>query len=316
MNTVRDLLWEGKINVQIYLHNSILISKQYGPSQNSNYYVSDKPYLNLRLPREAYLPMYLTQILKHLQLYLASDDIDHISSRCWFTFENKVLPWFLPIGVMFDITMASVIISRDPKNYAKFANNIINVWPITLHYIDSNKTNEKIPSGVIPLIDGEKQVESYWMHRWKQACFIMTGSSKLLMSLSRNDTVVFWNSVKSRNSVQFQKISKNIIPSTILGFRMVPIQFHMVNSVNNEFMGPIQPVIKFNTSNDSYDGLEDITLKDPVSKEFPDLFDKNGNFSAVLLAQGIILQLDESIYTLYTSLLSMDGFLHIIITYS
>lgn len=316
MNSVQDLLWEGEINVQIYLHDSILISKQHGSSQNSDYHVSDKPYLNLRLPREAYLPMYLMQILNQLQLYLVSDDIERMSSRCWFCFKNKILPWFLPIGVMFDMTMASMIISRNSKNYTRFIDDIINVWPITLHYMNSNTTYKKIPSGVIPLIDGERQVESYWMHRWKQACFIMTGSSKLMMSLSRNDAVAFWNSIKSRNSIQFQKISKNIIPSTILGFRMVPVKFHKVNYINNEFMDPIQPVITFNGSSDSFDKLEDITLRDSITKEFPDLFDENGNFNAVLLAQGIILQLDESIYTLYTSLLSIDGFLHIIIAYS
>lgn len=316
MNSVRDLIWVGKINVQIYLHDSILISKQRNSSQNSDYHVSSKPYLNLRLPREAYLPMYLTQILKQLQLYLISDDIEHISSRCWFTFENKILPWFLPIGVMFDMTMASVITSRVSKNYTQFIDNIINVWPITLHYMDSNKEYKKMPSSVIPLIDGERQVESYWMHRWKQACFIMTGSSKSIMSLSRNDTIIFWNSIKSRNSIQFEKISKYIIPSTILGFRMVPVQFHKVNYINNEFMDPIQPVTKVTVSSDSFDKLKNVVLRDPIAKEFPDLFDENENFTAVLIAQGIILRLDESIYTLYTSLLSIDGFLHIIIAYS
>lgn len=316
MNSVRDLIWEGEINVQIYLHDSILIGKQHKLYQNSEDNESDKPYLNLRLPREAYLPIYLTQILNHLRLYLIYDDIEQMASQCWFTFENNILPWFLPIGVMFDMTMASTILSRNSKSYSQFMGNMINVWPITLHFMDSKQPTGKLPKGVIPLIEGEGQIESYWMHKWKQACFIMTGSSKLMMSLSRNDVVTFWNSVKSRNGIHFNEISKKIIPSTILGFRMVPVQFHKVNYRSNEFTNPIQPVIEVTSSDNSFDKLHDITLRDVITKEFSDLFDENGNFIAVLIAQGIILHLDESIHTLYTSLLSMDGFLHVIIAYN
>lgn len=304
MSPVRTTVWKGEINVQLCVEESLLIG---GEQQQL---VSNQPLLNLRFPRDTFLPLYLLTILSQLQLYL-KDDIHQIISHCWFSYNEKVLPWFLPIGVIYDMTMTKDIISRSNDTNGSTSRSIINVWPIKLHYKQKEETDRKLPHGFIPLITGEEQLEAFWMHRWKQACFIMNGSSKLMMQLTRQESVSFWSSIKQRDLDRFNSISSKIIPASESGFRMVPIKFHLpFNIETNKFDSPIQPVVKLirdnNTSNP-------VIIYDIMIKEFPDLIDIYGNLKGSLIAQGIVIQPSDLIYELYTSLLSIDGFLHIII---
>lgn len=301
MNPVRTAVWKGEINVQLYLEESLLI----GAEQQQ--LGSNQPLLNLRFPRDTFLPLYLMTILNQLQLYL-KEDINKIISRCWFSYNEKVLPWFLPIGVIFDMTMTQDIISRNSDTNTSIRRSIINVWPIKLHYKQRDETDRKLPYGFIPLITGEGQLESFWMHRWKQACFIMNGSSKLMMQLTRQETLSFWDSIKQRDLDKFNSISSKVIPASESGFRMVPIKFHLPYNIDtNKFESPIQPVIKLIQDNDM------VRLYDIMIKEFPNLIDIDGNLKGSLIAQGIVIQPSDTIYELYTSLLSIDGFLHIIV---
>lgn len=307
MNPLRSLVWKGEINVQIYVEESLLIG---GKQQQ---HASSKPLLNLRFPRDTFLPMYLTSILNQLKLSLKYE-IEKIIPRCWFSYNEKVLPWFLPIGVIFDMTMSNDIISRSNDTIKPTRRSIISTWPIKLHFKQKEETDRKLPYGFILLIAGEGQLESFWMHRWKQACFIMNGSSKIMMQLARHETVSFWNSIKQRDLDGFTEISSKIIPASESGFRMVPIKYHLpYNNETNNFESPIQPVVKL-IQNDNSKGP--IVLQDVILKDFPDLIDINGEFKGFMIAQGIILQPSDSVYELYSSLLNIDGFLHIIISNS
>lgn len=305
MKSARQLAWAGEINVQIFIDGNLLIGES-----NS----LEKPLLNLRFPREAFLPMYLPQILNQLRLYLKYD-VNKMIPHCWFSFRETVLPWFLPVSVIFDMTMTEEIIVRSKDNLGIPKGSIISSWPITLHcnYTEGGEggsTDSKpTPNGFIPLISGESQIESFWMHRWKQACFIMNGSSKLMMSLTRHESVSFWRSIVDRDSDTFSKISAKVIPSNTSGFKMVPIKFHVIYNNSDKFDSPIQPVVKLLQDDNKYL----TTLNDVLINTFPKVIDSQGNITGKLIAQGILIRGEETIHELFTSLMSIDGFLHIIL---
>lgn len=282
MEKVRKLIWEGLLNVEVAIDNELIIP---GTPR-------DECLVHLRIPRDSYLVIYLPTILHKLKDVLKDDTLDAFKGW-WFGMENVFLYWNHPVGVLYD-SLSGLNPALRKANTA--TNEFINVWKITLSHRD------EIPSGMIPIIYGTKQIQEFWMHQWKQACFILNGSSKQVMSLSMSDSMQFWEGVLQRNDRAFQFISEKIIPGAN-AIRNIPLKIHQTLPE----VKVVQPTVKA-TNNE-----KNTTLGEVLHKEFPQWFPKSGGTPELAkpIIQGIEVPLEFSLADLYYKLVSLDGFLHV-----
>lgn len=277
MEEIELLVWNGTLNVQIKLDSSLVIPDT----------LSECCLFHLRIPRESYLPMYLPIILKNFKNVIKID-LENYFDGWWYEYDGIPIDWNFPVGSLYD-SLAYC------NNYNKKSHNDkeIIVWNLTIHY------SKKIPDGIIPLVDGLQQIHDFWMHQWKQSCFILNGSSKRVMSLPVLDYEIFWKSLLDRNYNSFKVIKRKITTKND-NIKMIPIKIHQILSSDIKI---IQPCVPMSTSN--YDLLLDV-----LKSELSSYFKVNDNNIKVII-QGIEIPLKTKMLDLYHSLSSFDGFLHI-----
>ncbi|KAH9199333.1 autophagy protein Apg5-domain-containing protein [Zygosaccharomyces rouxii] len=280
MDQIRELVWSGAINVQINVKQSLLLNE-----------VSHKESLvNVRIPRDTYLVLYLPAIVSHLRNSLKIDPNGNDGGTYWFEFEDVPLFWNYPLGVLYD----SMLALNPPGRVSRDTENSINVWKIELAY-GSNP-----PAGVIPLINGIDQIKSYWMHQWKQSCYILNGSAKQVMSLSMQDSQQFWGSILNRDRTNFGRISSKIIPKRP---KFIPIILHQTL--------PDIKRIQLSATECKDDGSLQ-TVADLAKIQFPEFFQDNQVLMKAV-SNGIEVPLHSNVFELYQRLMSFDGFLHVCI---
>ncbi|SMN22130.1 similar to Saccharomyces cerevisiae YPL149W ATG5 Conserved protein involved in autophagy and the Cvt pathway [Maudiozyma saulgeensis] len=279
MNEIRRLVWNGTLNVQIEIDKSLIISTR-----------GDKPlYVNIKIPRETYISLFTESILHRVKDYLRKD-ISEIVTNIWFEADGNLLLWNIPIGTSHDIITKSRVGSM---NDISDSNTFIQVWKIKL------VCGADLPATHIPIVNGNSQIQKYWMHQWKQSCFILNGSSKGVMSLHMNDSQSFWNSILHRTQDSFEEISKKIIPKFP---RKIPIVLHTKGQTDSQY----HPMI-VNVDNEG----EKKTLSQLVEQ-----FSEANNLEIInVVSQGIPLPLDLDLHFLFLVFSSFDGFLHLIITH-
>ncbi|QLG70661.1 hypothetical protein HG535_0A06030 [Zygotorulaspora mrakii] len=278
MDEIRNLVWNGAINVKLTVKSTLLIA---GVKK-------ERCSLNIRIPRDIYLPMYLPFMKNQVKDYLKAD-IDDRELFVWFEYENVPLYWNYPVGVLFD-SMTSLIPSGRKRGDTSSS---INMWTIELAY------GPQAPSGVLPIVKGQEQIQGYWMHQWKQVCFILNGSAKQMMSLAMYDSKKFWESVIKRDRKSFEFIATKIIPAKP---RHIPVVIHQ----SLPEMQIMQPVI----SAFQADQHEE-TFMDVLTHLLPVLFEKKGRAPIKIVCSGIEIPLEAHIYETYLRFFSFDGFLHI-----
>lgn len=278
MEQVRGLVWSGAINAQVKAKQSLLLNE-----------VSYKESLvNVRIPRDTYLALYLPAIVNHLRNSLKIDDYSNDGGTYWFEFEGVPLFWNYPFGVLYDSMLALNPSSRANRD----TENSVNIWKIELAY------GPNPPAGVIPLINGIDQIKSYWMHQWKQSCYILNGTAKQVMSLSMQDSQQFWFSILNRGGADFDHISSKILPKRP---KSVPIILHRT----------LPDIKRIQLSATKYKDDGSLrTLGDLVKVQFPEFF-QDSQILMKAVSNGIEVPLDSNVYDLYQRLMSFDGFLHI-----
>lgn len=277
-NEIRQLVWDGALNLQITAKSSLL-AVDGGPKDCA---------VNLRVPREIYLACYLPIIVAKLRDYLRVD-LDDVEQYLWLEYENVPIHWNYPVGVLFDSMTGLNPSERRTRDNGR----ALEIWRLEL------VQGRKVPVGVIPCNGGLKQIRSYWMHQWKQASFILNGSSKQVMSLSMQDSGRFWESVISRDQETFSSIASKIIPFKP---RFIPVVLHQTFPEIKIF----QPVMV-----DSTNDLKRLKLIDLIETQFPNLFHSEQESLSKVVSNGIELPLTETLHDLYMRLSSFDGFLHL-----
>ncbi|CEP60124.1 Atg5p LALA0_S01e03576g [Lachancea lanzarotensis] len=285
MSEQQRLVWTGTLNLRIELDPELVLTDQ--KERTTTICV------NVQVPRDSYLVLYLPFIIQKLQPQLRVNVKDFYQGW-WFEMENVCIPWNFPIGALYDS-----FTGLNPQNRASGSQeNSVNVWKLMLRY------GKQLPRGFIPIRNGSEQIRELWMHQWKQACFVMNGNSKLVMSFSKPDTLSFWESVLRRSFAGFTDIRQRILPSKN-DVKSVPVRIHLALPE----IRLVEPVCN------AYDNTREVelTLKKLLSREFPEWFAPDGNapYLAVPVIQGIIVPLDLQLWLLYQQLASFDGFLHI-----
>ncbi|CCD25054.1 Atg5p NDAI_0E02370 [Naumovozyma dairenensis CBS 421] len=268
MNAIRKLVWDGALNVEVTIDPELVIK---GIPKN-------KTMVNLRIPRDSYIMNYLDYILTRLEAYIRVNLKDLKELNFWFEYDGIPLSWNYPTGVLYDIMNTKDVIT------AARDTNHLNMWRINL------TCGSQVPRNVIPIIEGTKQIEKYWMHQWKQVCFILRGSSKQIMSISRKEGQSFWESILRRDMETFNNISTRIIPKKA---RFIPVVIH----INDKFIQPVAPSL-----ND--DGIENkvINITEGLSSS-----------EIAIISHGVVIPKKSSLKEVYDRFLSFDGFLHLII---
>ncbi|CCC69155.1 hypothetical protein NCAS_0C01650 [Naumovozyma castellii] len=275
MEKVRELVWNGALNVQFIAKSNILID---GIPEN-------KGIVNLRIPRDTYIINYLPLVLSRIRNVLKIN-IDDYTGQFWFEFKDTSIPWHYPMGVIYDVVEPEYLRNSAPAN----DDTTLNMWKLHLNY------GPNIPHNLLPLIDGINQVEKYWMHLWKQACFILNGSSKQVMSVSMKDSQIFWNSVLLRRLDNFEHIARRIVP---IKPRFVPLIVHRGLS----FGEVNQPTIMTHKDDGSACKILDIFVNLSLERKSSDIF----------ICQGIQIPLDMDLTAVYNNFMSFDGFLHLVL---
>ncbi|AMD19040.1 HBR139Wp [Eremothecium sinecaudum] len=275
---VRNLVFHGTLNVEVRLHKDLVVKGT--PEHDAMCHIS--------LPRESYLVFYLPFILQRLKSIIKVEIKDDFSGW-WFEMEDVPIFWNHPVGSIYD----SLTGLNPDERVKEYSETTLTLWDLTLNY------GETLPSGVLPIVDGFAQLEDFWRHQWKQACFIMNGSSKQMMSLSIPDSKGFWNSVLKLDKKAFYNIASRIIPRRTK-MRHIPIRAHHTSTKEIKVIQP----------NVSIEEEPNATLASFLETEFSEIF-TNGALSVVPVIQGIKVPLEASLVDLYTLFFSIDGFLHI-----
>ncbi|CDO95843.1 unnamed protein product [Kluyveromyces dobzhanskii CBS 2104] len=271
MEELRERVWKGSINVEVMLSDSIVLP---------NTSISEKCH-HLVVLRESFLALYIPAIVRKL-----GQNVSSIYEDCykqwWFECNGVPVSWEYPCGVLFDSSCNSFTASTDKDKDAYH----LQMWKLHLCH------GHKYPRGIIPLVDGLSQIQDYWKHQWKQACFILNGSAKRIMSLSIPDFEAFWLSILSRHQLDYMKIRDKMI--TLDRVKCVPIRFILPD------IPILQPTVSTDTNKKS--------LNDVI-----DSLDINLQNDYKIVIQGIEVYSSENVLDLYNLFASIDGFLYIII---
>lgn len=276
MDEIRRLIWEGALNVQITLKPSLLI----GDADPRDYT------LNLRLPRETYIAIYLRTIVDRLRNYLRTDP-DNEDQFVWLECQGVPVYWNYPVGILYD-SMTGL----NPSDRDCCSDGFLNVWKLEL------AQGSQLPPGVIPFGSDLQMVRTYWMQQWKQSCYVLNGSSKQMMSLSMQDTQKFWDALIVRDQNAFRQVASKIIPAKP---RRIPICIHQ----SLPKMQMFQPIVTGYKPDGSRMQLQDLMME-----QFSSLFMDTNSLSKVV-SNGIEIPLTLDLLDVYARFMSLDGYLHL-----
>ncbi|KAG7841459.1 hypothetical protein KL942_001338 [Ogataea angusta] len=258
-------VWGGVLYMQFHLDPAL-----------SN---QDCPSFYIAVHRNSYLHNSLPAILQFFNPFLKDARLAQ-SHNWWFEFERVPLKWNLPIGLLYDLVTTDAQIEKQ-------------VWDITLKYYDYPTEY------VIPIDQNASFLKDHWTNQLKEACFILNGSSKLVMNMSRTDSDDFYHAAIHKDSTQFESMFRKLLPSNVSSLKNLPIKVYL--PLSNKL---IQPVL-------SNLGRK-LTLGNLLQNLIPDLFPSSLMYTvAHPYSHGVILPLNSPIIDLYICMKSLDGFLHI-----
>ncbi|SCU95568.1 LAME_0F12618g1_1 [Lachancea meyersii CBS 8951] len=287
MSELQRLVWAGKLNLQIQLDPHLVLSDFKGSDEGPMHLLT----VNIQVPRDSYLVLFLPHIVQKLERQLRMNLNDYYQGW-WFEMENVCIPWNFPIGAVYDS-----LTGLNPQTRASnFERDRLNVWKLNLRH------GKQPPSGFLPIHNGLEQIRELWMHQWKQACFVLNGNSKVVMSFSKPDTLSFWNSVLHRDLDSFTSIRQKILPAKNAA-KSIPVRIHLALPD----VRLVEPVCN------AHDNQRELELQDLLAREFPEWFAirENSLNLAMPVVQGIKVPINIPLWTLHQQLSSFDGFLHI-----
>ena len=269
MEELRERVWEGTINVEVVVSDAIVVP---------NTTLADKS-CHIVMLRDAYLGFYLPTVVRKLaDTIKVPYESDY--RNWWFEYNGEGVPWEYPCGVLFDL-----LNKKRKKQGNELDDTSLQMWELQLCHGD------KYPRGILPLVDGHSQIKDYWRHQWKQACFILNGSAKRIMSLSIPDFENFWVSILSRNRSDFMAVRSKLF--SMNKSKSLPVR---VWTSNHAVLQPTVPV----------------TDKELSVAELLDAIKLSSDGVKSVTIQGIDVSIEDNIFELYDIFASIDGFLYLV----
>jgi autophagy-related protein 5 len=243
-----------------------------------------------------------------------NSSLNNRSSLYLLAYRNSYLYTILPkVFNYFDIPISKL---SQASFISKSTNNYIDWYiPLDIAFLLNNSQNDLTfeidlslnISSISSIISFQHQLqtqsilevlEKYWRNKIKESCYILNGSSNLVMSMSLETSKIFWNSVINRNYSEFEKISRKLIP---INFKNIPIIIYKLDE-NLNYQQSIISMLKLFPDL----SMHEITLNMIINRLLED------NIKSIKI-HGITPPLDVPVDSFYSKLKYFDMFLHIII---
>lgn len=229
--TIKDKLWNGSLNVRILLEQS----------------TDTREYL-LSVHRNSYYPFYYDQLVSYFKVYVPRLEEHSI----WLEYDGVPVKWNLPIGTLYDYLHLTTRLTDNS-----------NVWTLILKYKD-------FPSDyIIPFykegtqINYLKSLSEVLVNQLKQSCFVINGSSKVIMNLSGADTAGLLDAIQTHNLAKFESVNDQLV--ALAKFRKIPVRIYVAGTDR-----VIQVPIVGTTS-----AGEEIILGEVLRNHVPEMVHKN-----------------------------------------
>lgn len=141
------------------------------------------------LDRSAYFPLMWRDMVAYFSSFVnkvAGDD------EFWLDSQGVPLRWHLPVGLLFDLY-------GDAQQLP---------WSLTAHF-------KGFPEGRLMRCPNDETVQSYFMQMLKQADSIKNGSTKKVMSMSKQDQMQLWQGLQTRTHSRPCRASRRSCPSPL-----------------------------------------------------------------------------------------------------
>lgn len=229
-------------------------------------------------------------------------------SQAWFedARTGQIVDWNLPLDVSYELY------TDTPDQYGYFDIDL------KLKFISSSQSSQSIKafqqqlastaatapqpeSGVVKLL------EKHWRNIIKESCYILNGSSNIIMSMSLENSKEFWNAVLLHDYKSYEKHFRKLFPSSP---RNMPLKLYIVENKLLQFVN--QPNINRMFPNIP---LHDILLQNLVDRvlTLKTHRDHPNRKTMQLIAHGVQLPPESPLDELYTAAKYFDSFLHIVI---
>lgn len=281
MTEIQRFIWSATIDVQITL-----------ASTDSNQMEVPRHYY-VRVPRNSYFPLHYPETLNYFKDYLLVPGWSE-RSEWWLQYEGVPLKWNVPIGVLYD-----TLTGLDPVKRAE--EQARGLWHLELRY-------RSYPDQEILPLPNYSTLESFWMNLMKEACFVMNGSAKSMMVLSKKDTSDLWEvGVVQNNLNRFLQSFDKVKPKEVADLKKIPLRVY-ITAINKVINIPVLPFKKA----DVQESESAKTLSECLTELVPDLFPSDSKPLAKAVMHGIEVPLDSTMLGLWREgCYYIDGFLHI-----
>lgn len=268
MSLIQQKLWDGYIHIRVVLDSPK--NGDEGPIE-----------LVLSVRRLSYFPLYFEEIAQFFARYCP----EIIDLPLWLEYDGAPVQWHLPVGLLYDLL---------------YFPRTVPCWTVKLH------CSEYPRQFILPFqsVDYKAHLKLVVMNLLKQSCFVLNGSSRLIMNLNREKSDQLWGAIVQHNWVVHKDINQEIIPITSK-IQRIPIKMYL-SGTSTMIQSPVYPELL-----DGGGGAN--TLQDVVEASFPQsLIDKSS-----IIIQGIslddLLTASPSIVELWSLFKHLDNFLHVTI---
>ncbi|ODQ48046.1 hypothetical protein PICMEDRAFT_15888 [Pichia membranifaciens NRRL Y-2026] len=227
-------------------------------------------------------------------------------SQAWFedARTGQIVDWNLPLDVSYELY------TDMPDRHGYFDIDL------RLKFISSSQSSQSIKAfqqqlastaSTSPASGVVKLLEKHWRNIIKESCYILNGSSNIIMSMSLENSKEFWNAVLLHDYKSYEKHFRKLLPSSPMN---VPLKLYIVenkllkfvNQPNLNRMFPRTPLHEISLQN-----LVDSVLTLKSHREHPN------RKPLQFIAHGVQLPPESPLNELYTAAKYFDSFLHIVI---
>ena len=168
----------------------------------------------IALPRLSYLPLLLPRLHAFFSNSLIADSEIVSPYSGQFTYDNVPLKWHLPLGLLYDVYVASTRDNRqDPVPPAPLP------FKLTLNFSPEREKPMLLEASPLVLHDS-------FINSIKEADFLRSGTAKPIMTLSAQESQALWTSTQEGDLQTFSKIHGSLIPSPGQ-MRHVPLRLYL-----------------------------------------------------------------------------------------
>ncbi|THY63870.1 putative autophagy protein Apg5 [Aureobasidium pullulans] len=200
---IQKKVWDGSLPLEIRLANA-----------DCRTYDEADPYL-INLPRLSYLPF----LLPRLHAFFAPSLINPSTPphELWLSFQGVPLKYHHPVGLLYDLFSGAP--PANPDDDEVDAEETL-PWKLELRV-------QEFPPELMGLDAEGKVVRDCFVNGVKEADVIRNGKGNVYMGLSKNDSDVLWEAVKTHNLQRFNTINNKLLNPPGTPLRNIPMKIYL-----------------------------------------------------------------------------------------